>query len=98
MKLPRGCGLGTVGTALPCVMQELVRPALERGGRRGGVLIAAQAVHHVVWDGGPADELGLERRDRGNGLWCRANPQEARFLVLLDRWIEDLRKERHEVG
>jgi hypothetical protein len=74
--------------------RELVRPALERGRRRGGVLIAGEAVHNVGWDRSPAGELGLECRDRGEGLWCRANPQEARFLVVLDRRIEYLREER----
>ena len=47
-------------------------------------------------DRGPAGELGLERRDRGDGLWCRADPQEARFVVLLDRRIEHLCEERHQ--
>src|SRR5262249_19256534 len=31
-----------------------------------------------------------------NGLWCGTDPQEARFLVVLDRRIEDLREKRHE--
>jgi hypothetical protein len=79
-------------------VQELVHPALERGRRRGSVLIAEQVVHDVDRDGGPAGELGLERRDRGDGLWCRTDPQEARVLVVVDRRIEDLREKRPEVG
>src|SRR5215813_6353747 len=78
------------------VVQELVRPALERGRRRGRLLIAEQAVHHVVWDSGPADELRLERRDRGNGLWCGTDPQEACVRILLDRRIKHLCEERHQ--
>jgi len=79
------------------VMQELVRPALERGRRRGGVLIAEKPVHDVRWNRGPAGELGLERRDRGDGLGCRADPQDARFRILLDRGVEDL-GEKRDVG
>src|SRR5262245_15547085 len=91
-RLPRGGALHTVSAGLPSVVQELVRPALERGRRRGGVLIAAKAAHDVGGDGGPAGELGLERRDRWDRLWCRANPQDARFVIVLDRGVEDLRK------
>src|SRR5215471_12284370 len=94
MKLPCGCALGTVGTARPCVMQELVRPLLERGRRRGRLLIADEAFHDVGGDRGPAGELGLERRDRGNRLWGGADPQEARGLVVLDGRIEHLCEER----
>src|SRR5215467_835648 len=54
-RLPRGCALSTVRAGLPSVVQELMRPLLEQGRRRGGVLIAAQAGHDVVWDGSPAD-------------------------------------------
>ena len=98
MKLPRGYTLGTVGTALPCVMQELVRLLLERGRRRGRLLLADEAVHDVGGDRGPAGELGLERRDRGDGCWGGADPQEARVRVLLDQRIEHLREERAQVG
>jgi hypothetical protein len=49
-------------------MQELVRPLLERGRRRGRLLIAAKAVHDIGGDRGPAGELGLERRHGGDGL------------------------------
>src|SRR5262245_9770981 len=77
-------------------MQELVRPLLERGRRRGALLVAREAVHDVVWDGGPADELGLERRDRGNGLWCGTDPQEACVHILLDRRIKHLCEERRQ--
>ena len=98
MKLPCGCALGTVGTARPCVMQELVRPLLERGRRRGRLLIADEAVHDGGGDRGPADKLGLERRDRGDRLWGGADPQEARVRVLLDQLIEHLREERAQVG
>ena len=97
-RLPRGCALGTVGTARPCVMQELVRPLLERGRRRGRLLIADEAFHDVGGDRGPAGELGLERRDRGDRLWGGADPQEARVRVLLDQRIEHLREERAQVG
>jgi hypothetical protein len=64
-------------------MQELVRPLLERGRRRGRLLIAEKTVRDVGWDRGPASKLGLERCDRGDGLWCGADPQEARFCILL---------------
>ena len=75
-------------------MQALQCPALERGRRRGGLLIADEALHDVGWDRGPAGERGLERRNRADGLWCRTNPQEARFRILLDRRVEHLREER----
>src|SRR5262245_15728740 len=68
MKLTHGCALGTVGTALPSVVQELVRPALELGRRRGRLLVAREAVHDVG----------------GDRLWGGADPQEARGLVVLD--------------
>jgi hypothetical protein len=93
-----GLGLCTTCAGLPSAMQKLVGPALERGWRRGGLLIAEQAVHDVGGDGSPAGELGLERRDRGESLWCGADPQEARCLVVLDRRIKHLREERHQVG
>jgi len=73
-------------------MQELVRPLLERGRRRGRLLIADEAVHDVGGDRGPAGELGLEHRDRGDRLWGGTDPQEARGLVVLDGRIEDLRE------
>jgi len=95
---PSGCGLGTIQAGLLRAVQALQCPALQRGGRRGGLLIAEQAVHNVVWDRGPASEPGLERRDRGNGSWGGADPQETRGLVVLDGWIEHLREERAHVG
>ena len=73
---PSGCGLGTIRAGLPRAVQELVRPPLERGRRRGGVLVAEQAVHDVGWATIPAGELGLECCDRGDGLCPR------RFLDL----------------
>src|SRR5262249_574752 len=81
---------------LPSVVQELVRPALERGGRRGRLLIAGEAVEDGGRDRGPAGELGLERRDRGDSLWGGADPQEARGRVLLDRPGGHLREKRLE--
>ena len=63
-RLPRGCALRTVRAGLPSVVQELVRPALERGWRCGRLLIAGEAVHDIDRNNGPAGELGLERRDR----------------------------------
>src|SRR5919108_6499273 len=93
-RLPRGGALRTARAGLPSVVQELVRPALERGRRRGRLLIAAQAGHDVGGYRGPAGELGLERRDRGDGPWGGADPQEARGLVVLDGRIEHLCEER----
>jgi hypothetical protein len=93
-----GLRLCTTCADLPRAVQELVCPALERGRRRGCLLIAEQVVHNVVWDRGPADELRLERRDRGNGLWCGTDPQEACFRILLDRRIKHLCEERAQVG
>jgi hypothetical protein len=78
---------------LPSVVQELVRPELKRGRRRGRLLIADEAVHDGGGDRGPAGELGLERRDRGNGLWCGTDPQEACVRVLLDQRIKHLCEE-----
>src|SRR5262245_18388019 len=95
-RLPRGGVLSTVRAGLPSVVQELVRPLLERGRRRGHLLLADEAGHNVVWDRGPAGELGLERRDRGNGLWSGADPQEACFHILLDRRIKHLCEERRQ--
>ena len=83
-RLPRGGALRTVRAGLSSVVQELVRPALERGGRRGRLLLADEAVHDCGGDRGPAGELGLERRDRGDGPWGGADPQEARVRVVLD--------------
>ena len=77
-------------------MQELECPALERGRRRGGLLIAGEAVHDVWRDRGPAGELGLERRDRGDGSRGGADPQEAGVRVILDGRIERLREERDQ--
>jgi len=71
-----------------------VRPLLERRRRRGRLLIVGEAVEDGGGDGGPADELGLERRDRGDGPWGGADPQETRGLVVLDCGIEHLREER----
>jgi len=79
-------------------VQELVCPLLERGRRRGRLLIADEAVEESGGDRGPAGELGLERRDRGDGPWGGADPQEARVRVLRDRRIEHLCEERAQVG
>ena len=61
-------------------------PTLERGRRRGCLLIAGEAIHDVGWDRGPAGELGLERRDRGDGLVvpCRST---GRTLRHRPRWM-----------
>ena len=96
--LPRGLGLCTTWAGFPSAGEELVGPPLERGRRRGGLLIADEAVHNGGWDRGPASELGLERRHRGEILERGANPQELRLIVVLDRRIENLREERHQVG
>src|SRR5262245_24949306 len=77
-------------------MQELGCPLLERSRQRGRLLIAEQVVHNVVWDSGPADELRLGRRERGHGLWCGTDPQEACFRILLDRRIKHLCEERRQ--
>jgi len=79
-------------------VQELVRPLLERRRRRGRLLIVGEAVEDGGGDRGPADELLLERRDRGDGPWGGADPQETRVRVLLDRRIEHLREECTQVG
>ena len=65
-------------------MEELERPLLERGGRRGRLLLADEAVHDGGGDRGPARELDLKRRDRGDRCWGGADPQEARVRVLLN--------------
>ena len=90
---PLAAGEARSGRVPPAV-QELVCPLLERGRRRGRVLIAGEAVEDVGGDRGPAGELGLERRHRGDGLWGGADPQEARLRILLDRWVEHVREER----
>lgn len=75
-----------------------MRPALERGGRRGGLLIAAKAVHDVRGDGGPAGKLGLERCHGGDLLERGADPQAVGLVVLLDRRVEYLYEKGLEVG
>ena len=86
--LPRGLGLCTTWAGFPSTGEELVGPPLERGRRRGGLLIAGEAVYDVSGDRGPAGELGLERSHRGDRLERGANPQEVRLVVLLDGRIE----------
>ena len=88
--LPSGCGLGTAWAGRPHVVQELQCPALQRGRRRGGLLIAREAVRDGGRDDGPAGELGLERCHRGDLLECGADPQEVGLCLVLDRRVEGL--------
>src|SRR5262249_41636881 len=78
---------------LPSAMQALQCPALQRGGRRGGLRIAGEAVHDRGWDRGPASEPSLERRHGGDSLWLRADPEDVRLLVLRNRRVDNLREE-----
>ena len=89
MLLPSGCGLGTAWAGRPRVIQELECPALEGGRRRGGLLIACEAVRDGGRDRGPAGELGLERCHRGDLLERGADPQEVCLCLVLDRGVED---------
>ena len=79
--LPSGCGLGTVWACRPCVVQELQCPTLQRGRRRGGLLIARETIRDGGRDDGPAGELGLERCHRGDLLERGADPQEVGFCL-----------------
>ena len=72
--------------------------AASGGGRRGRVLIAGEPFDDVGGDRGPAGELGLERRDRGDRLERGADPQAVGLVVLRDRWVEHVGKKRLEVG
>ena len=82
---PSGAGLGTVWAGRPHVVQELQCPTLQRGRRRGGLLIAREAVRDGGRDDGPAGELGLERCHGGDLLECGADPQEVGLRLVLNR-------------
>ena len=94
MLLPSGCGLGTAWAGRPHVVQELQCPTLQRGRRRGGLLIAREAVRDGGRDDGPAGELGLERCHGGDLLERGADPQEVGLRLVLDRGVERLGEER----
>ena len=81
-------------TGGPCAVQELQCPTLQRGRRRGGLLIAREAVRDGGRDDGPAGELGLERCHRGDSLERGADPQEVGLRLVLDRGVERLGEER----
>ena len=95
---PPGGELGTVWAGRPCVVQELQCPTLQRGRRRGGLLIAREAVRDGGRDDGPAGELGLERRHGGDLPQRSANPEEIRLRLVLDRRVEGLGEKCLEVG
>src|SRR5262245_20227394 len=85
-----------VGAGLLSVVPKLLRQLLERGRRRSRLLIAGETIYDVGWDRGPAGELSLERHHGGDGLWRRADPQDACFVIVRDGGVENLREKRQE--
>ena len=74
-------------------VQELERPPLERGGRRGRLLLAGELRHERRRERGPAGELGLERRHGGDRLRRGADPQDVGFVIVFNGRVEDLCEE-----
>ena len=97
-RLPRGSGWCMAWAGRPGAGQDAEGPPLERSGRRGGLLIAGEASHDSVRDRGPAGELGLEGRHRGDGLRRGADPQDVGFVLVIDGRVKDLYEEGRQVG
>src|SRR2546426_1924471 len=77
----------------PGAGQDAVSPPLERGWRRGGLLIAGELRHERGRERGPAGELSLERCHGGNRLRCSADPQNVGFVLVIDGRVKDLYEE-----
>ena len=79
-------------------VEELKCPPLERGRRRGRLLIADEAVEESGGDRGPAGELGLERCHGGDLVGRSADPQEVGLVIVFKGGVEDLGEKRGQVG